>query len=139
MPGRSDVRGGSVCRSRADFVPTSRRWAGSSEALATICCLMSESPLKTLADASLEVTAAEAAVEEGAHHTASEALDRVDVALAALRAAWPDLAAPERAVVGPSAKGLKERSAAARRRIPRLRALSIGTAEHDPDEEDPPH
>ena len=101
--------------------------------------LMPESPLKTLADASLEATAAEEAVEEGAHHTASEALDRVDAALEDLRGAWPELSAAERAIVGPSAKALKQRSDAVRRRIPRLSALSVGTAVSDPEEEEPPH
>lgn len=94
--------------------------------------------LKTLADASLDATEAEEAVAETAHHTASEALDRVDLALEALRAAWPDLTAAERAVVGPSAKALKERSAATRRRVPKLSALSVGTAEADPEEDEPP-
>lgn len=98
-----------------------------------------EAPLKTLADASLDVTAAEEAVDEGAHHTATEALDRVDLALEGLRTAWPELSPAERAVVGPSAKALKERSAAARRRVPRLSALSVGTATSDPEEEEPPH
>lgn len=96
--------------------------------------------LKTLADASLDVEAAEQAVADGAWHTATEALDRATAALDDLRTAWPGLGAAERAVVGPSAVGLKRRGEDARTRIPRLTALSVGSAEADPEqEEEPPH
>jgi hypothetical protein len=91
--------------------------------------------LKLLADASLDAEAAEAAVAEGAHHAATERLDTADAALVDLRAAWPDMSAPERAIVGPSAATLRALDDAARARIPRLSALSLGAPESDPDEE----
>ncbi len=96
------------------------------------------SPLKTLADASLDVETAETAVERRAWQTATDALDRAALALDELRAAWPELSAPERAVVGPSAADLKRRIETARKRIPKLTALSVGTVESDPEEEEPP-
>jgi hypothetical protein len=95
--------------------------------------------LKQLADASLEVTAAEEAVGEGAHHTATECLDRATLALDELRSAWPGFGAAERTIVGSSAAGLKQRIESTRKRIPRLSALSIGAAVADPEEEEPPH
>jgi hypothetical protein len=91
--------------------------------------------LTVLAEASLAIAAAESAVDEGAHHTATDRLDEAELALADLRAAWPEMVAAQRAVVGPSAAELKQRIEAARRRIPRLSALSLGAAESDPDEE----
>ncbi len=94
--------------------------------------------LKTLADASLDVGAAEAAVGDGAWQGATEALDRAGMALDELRAAWPDLNAAERAVVGPSAADLKQRGEEARRRIPKVTALSVGAAERDPEEDEEP-
>lgn len=97
------------------------------------------SHLKTLADASLEVETAEAAVDDSAWQTATEALDRAALALDELRTAWPGFSAPERAVVGPSAAGLKQRIGQARARVPRLTALSVGTAVSDPEEEEAPH
>jgi hypothetical protein len=94
--------------------------------------------LTQLADASLDVEAAETALETGAFHTATERLDAADELLAELRASWPSLTAPERAVVGPSAAGIKQRIAAGRLRIPRLSALSLGTPVSDPEEDAPP-
>ena len=96
------------------------------------------SHLKTLADTSLDTEAVEAAVAEGAWQTATDALDRAELALEDLRSAWPDLNPAERAVVGPSAAELKRRLADARKRIPKLTALSVGTVERDPDEEQEP-
>ena len=94
--------------------------------------------LTRLADASLEVEAAEASSADGANTTAGDALDRADVALADLRASWPSMSAPERAVVGPSASELKRRIDEARRRLPRATALTVGTAVADPEEEQEP-
>jgi hypothetical protein len=91
--------------------------------------------LTVLAEASLAITDAESAVDEGAHHTATERLDQAELALEDLRGAWPEMVAAQRAVVGPSAAELKRRIEAARRRIPKLSALSVGTTESDPDEE----
>lgn len=94
--------------------------------------------LTLLADTSLAVADAETALDESAFQTATERLDAADAGLAELRAAWPGLAAPQRAVVGPSAAELKTRIGAARARIPKLTALSVGTAESDPEEEQAP-
>lgn len=94
--------------------------------------------LKQLADASLEVTAAEAAVEEAAFHTARERLDAAEVILAALREGWAGFSQAERGVVGPAAKAVKDRADAAGRRIPRPTALSEGAPVEDPEQEEAP-
>jgi hypothetical protein len=94
--------------------------------------------LKLLADASLDVTAAEEALDAAAFHTAVERLDEAAVRLDALRAAWPTMSGPERAVVGPSAASVRTRLDAGRTRIPKLSALSVGTAVNDPDQDSEP-
>jgi hypothetical protein len=94
--------------------------------------------LKLLADASLDVTAAEEALDDAAFHTAVERLDEAAARLEELRGAWPSMSAPERAVVGPSAATVRERLDAGRRRVPKLSALTVGTAVVDPDEESQP-
>jgi hypothetical protein len=94
--------------------------------------------LKSLADASLEVAAAETSVAEEAFHSAGEQLDAAALRLADLRAAWPDMSAAERIVVGPSAASVRVRLDAARAQIPRLSALSVGAAVSDPEEEQQP-
>lgn len=93
---------------------------------------------KQLADASLEVESAEAALAEQAFHRAAEHLDAAAHLLDELRAGWPQLTAAERAVVGPEAAGVKQRMEAGRRRVPRLSALTVGTPESDPEEEQEP-
>lgn len=94
--------------------------------------------LKRLADASLEVTAAEEALAEAAHHAAIERLDAADASLSDLRAAWPKMKPAERAVVGAPAAEIRARLDAARKRLPRLSALTVGTPETDPDEDREP-
>jgi hypothetical protein len=94
--------------------------------------------LTRLADASLETDAAEAALADGAFHQATERLDAADAVLDELRAAWPEMAGPVRAVVGPSAAELRRRIARGRQQLPRLSALSVGTAVSDPEEEQEP-
>jgi hypothetical protein len=94
--------------------------------------------LKLLAEASLDVTAAEEALDAAAFHTASERLDDAAAKLDDLRAAWPAMSAAERTVVGPSAAGVKSRVDAGRRRVPKLTALSVGTAVVDPDQDTEP-
>lgn len=91
--------------------------------------------LKLLADASLEVTAAEEAVAEAAFQSARDRADAAAGALSALRAAWPAMGAAERAVVGPAAAGVRGRLDAVARGIPRASALSEGPAEVDPEQE----
>jgi len=91
--------------------------------------------LKRLAEAGLHVTAAEEAIEETAHQTARDELDRAEEELDALRASWGDMSGAERAIVGPTAKALTQRIAAAARRIPKRTTLTEVAAEPDPEEE----
>jgi hypothetical protein len=97
-----------------------------------------DAPLKLLADASLAVAAAEDALGDAAHHAAVEHLDAADAGLALLRAEWPAMSAPQRAVVGPSAAAVRSRADAARARVPRLSALSVGAPVSDPEEDAEP-
>lgn len=94
--------------------------------------------LKLAADAGHEISTAEDALDEGAHDTARDALDRAADHLAALRTRWPEMSAPERAVVGPSAKAVRARLDAAAARIPARRTLSEAPAEVDPEQESAP-
>jgi hypothetical protein len=94
--------------------------------------------LKLAADAGHEVTTAEEALEEGAHDSARDALDRASDLLADLRGRWPSMSAAERAIVGPAAKAIRGRLDAAHARIPRRRTLSEGAAEVDPEQESEP-
>jgi hypothetical protein len=94
--------------------------------------------LTRLADASLDVEAAEAALADGAHRTAADALDRAAASLDDLREAWPGMSAATRAVVGAPAGDLRRRIDEARRRLPRRSALSVGTAVSDPEEDEEP-
>jgi hypothetical protein len=94
--------------------------------------------LKLAADAGHEISTAEDALEEGAHDTARDALDRAADLLAELRERWPVMSAPERAIVGPAAKAVRGRLDAAAARVPRRRTLSEGAAEVDPEQEAEP-
>jgi hypothetical protein len=91
--------------------------------------------LKLAADAGHDVSLAEEALEEGAHDSARDALDRALETLAALRERWPEMSAPERAVVGASAKAVRGRLDDAAARVPARRALSEGAPVVDPEEE----
>jgi hypothetical protein len=91
--------------------------------------------LKLAADAGHDVSLAEEALEEGAHDSARDALDRALETLAALRERWPEMSAAERAVVGASAKAVRGRLDAAAARVPARRALSEGAPVVDPEEE----
>jgi hypothetical protein len=97
-----------------------------------------DASLKLLADASLEVTAAEDALDEGAFHAARDRLDAAGAVLADLRAAWPSMGGAERGVVGPAARSVRDRLDAAGRRVPRLSALSEGAPEMDPEQNEAP-
>ena len=90
--------------------------------------------LKALATVGLELDAGEDALDAGAVDTAIARLDAADDALAALRARWPELAARERQVLGVLARPERARLDAARARLPRRSALTVGTAEFDPEE-----
>ena len=63
-----------------------------------------DSDLKLLAEASLDVAAAEDALGECAFVTAGERLDDAAAALAELRERWPAMSAAERLVVTPAAR-----------------------------------
>ena len=94
--------------------------------------------LKLLAEASLEVTAAEEALEESAFHTARERLDVVDVKLEDLRKRWLKMSAAERALVTPTAKEIRARLDAAAKRVPKVSAVSQAAEEVDPEQETEP-
>ena len=91
--------------------------------------------LKRLAEAGLEVTAAEEAAGAGEIGQAGDALDRADEALTGLREAWPAMSPAERAIVGRAAAPLRARLDDVRARLPKRAALSEGVPERDPDEE----
>jgi hypothetical protein len=94
--------------------------------------------LKLAADAGHDISTAEDAIEEGAHDSARDALDRAADRLAELRARWPEMSATERAVVGASAKVVRERLDAAAARIPARRTLGEAPVEIDPEQEAAP-
>jgi hypothetical protein len=94
--------------------------------------------LKLLAEASLQVSTAEEAVEEGAFANAREALDAAAVVLAELRERWPAMGAAERRIVGAAAGPVRARLDAASARVPRISALSEGTPVDDPEQESEP-
>jgi len=94
--------------------------------------------LKLAADAGVEVSAAEAALEEGAAGQARDALDRADDALAALRERWPAMSAAERTVIGEAAGAVRARRDLLAARLPPIRTVSEGVAELDPEQERDP-
>jgi hypothetical protein len=91
--------------------------------------------LKDLAAVALDVAAAEAALEEAAVDVAITRLDGASEGLDALRARWPELDARERRLLAAAARPVRERLDAARARLPRRVAVSLGAAERDPEEE----
>ena len=97
-----------------------------------------DASLKLLADASLAVSEAEEAIEEGAFTTARDRLDAAGAVLAGLRAAWPDMPGGERAVVGPAARTVRERLDAAAARVPKVRAVSEGAPVAAPEQDQAP-
>jgi hypothetical protein len=94
--------------------------------------------LKLAADAGHDISTAEEALEDDAHDTARDALDRAADRLVDLRSRWPDMSAAERAIVGPAAKVVRERLDATAARIPARRTLSEGVVEVDPEQEAEP-
>ena len=92
--------------------------------------------LKLAADAGLEVSAAEEALDEGAHQAARDALDRAADVLAELRRRWPEMSPAERAVVGRAAGAVRARLDAAAARVPRRTTLSEGAPEPAGDGDD---
>jgi len=94
--------------------------------------------LKLAADAGVEVSAAEAALEEGAPGAARDALDRADDALAALRERWPGMSPAERALIGEAAGAVRTRRDLLGKRLPPVRTVTDGVAELDPEQEHDP-
>ncbi len=94
--------------------------------------------LKLAADAGVEVSAAEEALEEGSHQAARDALDRADDALAALRERWGAMSAVERRLIGEAAAAVRTRRDRLSARIPAVRPLTDGMAELDPEQERDP-
>jgi hypothetical protein len=94
--------------------------------------------LKLAADAGVEISAAEAALEEGAAGAARDALDRADDALAALRGRWPAMSPAERAVIGEAAGVVRARRDLVAARLPPVRTVTDGVAELDPEQERDP-
>jgi hypothetical protein len=94
--------------------------------------------LKLAADAGVEVSAAEAALEEGAPGAARDALDRADDALAALRARWGEMSPTERAVIGEAAGAVRGRRDLVAAQLPPVHTVTEGVAELDPEQERDP-
>jgi hypothetical protein len=88
-----------------------------------------------LAEAGFAVGAAEEAVAAGRYQAASDAVDRADTLLDALRAAWPDMSFAERRIVGAVARDVRDRRDAVERRLPARRALTTVPATTDPEQE----
>ena len=94
--------------------------------------------LKLLAEASMDMTAAEEALDEEAFQTARERLDAVDVKLESLRRIWLEMSVAERAVITPAAKEIRGRLDVAAKRVPKVSALSQGAEEVDPEQDSEP-
>jgi hypothetical protein len=94
--------------------------------------------LKLSADAGVEVSAAETALEDEMPQAARDALDRADDLLAQLRERWPEMSAAERAVIGNAASAIRRRRDAVAARVPVRRVLSDAAAEVDPEQDEDP-
>jgi hypothetical protein len=94
--------------------------------------------LKLTADAGVEVSAAEAALEDGAPGAARDALDRADDVLAALRERWGEMSATERTVIGEAARAVRGRRDFVAAQLPPVRTVTEGVAELDPEQERDP-
>jgi hypothetical protein len=97
-----------------------------------------DADLKLLAEASLAIERAETAAGEGAFTGAREALDEAEGGLQGLRARWPEMPSGARAIVGPTAAGVRARTEALAARLPRSTALSLAAPERDPEEDEDP-
>jgi len=94
--------------------------------------------LKLAGEAGVEVSAAEAALEQEAYGEARDALDRADDALAALRARWPAMSPAERALIGEAAGAVRARRDLLGPLLPPVRTVTDGVAELDPEQERDP-
>lgn len=94
--------------------------------------------MKLTADAAVEVSAAETALEDELPQAARDALDRADDVLADLRERWPEMSAIERRVIGDMARAVRGRRDAVAARLPVRRVLTDVAAEVDPEEDEEP-
>ena len=94
--------------------------------------------LKVLAEASMAVERAEAAVGDGAFMAAREALDEAELHLATLRERWTAMEAAERTLVGRAAAPVRQRIDAIAHRLPRATGLSEAAPEEDPEQDQDP-
>lgn len=94
--------------------------------------------LKLTADAGVEVSEAETALEEEQPQAARDALDRADDILEALRERWPTMSAAERTVIGNAAGAIRRRRDAVAARVPVRRVLTDAAAEVDPEQDQDP-
>jgi len=94
--------------------------------------------LKLSADAGVEVSAAETALEDDMPQAARDALDRADDLLAALRERWPAMTSAERAVIGNAAAAVRRRRDAVAARVPVRRVVSDAPVEVDPEQDQDP-
>jgi hypothetical protein len=94
--------------------------------------------LKLTADAGVEVSAAETALEDEMPQAARDALDRADDVLTQLREQWPSMSAAERRVIGDMARTVRGRRDAVAARLPVRRVVSDAVAEVDPEQDEDP-
>lgn len=94
--------------------------------------------MKLTADAAVEVSAAETALEDELPQAARDALDRADDVLADLRERWPEMSPIERRVIGDMARAVRGRRDAVVARLPVRRVLSDVAAEVDPEQDEEP-
>ncbi len=94
--------------------------------------------LKLAADAGVEVSAAETALDDEMPQAARDAIDRADDVLAALRERWPSMSATERVVIGEAAGAIRRRRDAVAARVPARRVVTDAIAEVDPEQEQDP-
>lgn len=94
--------------------------------------------MKLTADAAVEVSAAETALEDELPQVARDALDRADDVLADLRERWPEMSPIERRVIGDMARAVRGRRDAVAARLPVRRVLSDVAAEVDPEQDEEP-
>lgn len=94
--------------------------------------------LKLTADAGVEVSAAETALEDEMPQAARDALDRADDLLDELRERWPSMSPAERSVIGGAAGAVRRRRDAVAARVPVRRVVTDVAAEVDPEQDEDP-
>ncbi|MDO8211788.1 hypothetical protein [Conexibacter sp. CPCC 206217] len=94
--------------------------------------------LKLTADAGVEVSAAETALDDEMPQAARDALDRADDILAQLREQWPSMTPIERRMIGELARTVRARRDAVAARVPVRRVVTDAVAEVDPEQDEDP-